>query len=169
MCEFISFVVTKDGNILANDLNSHSGIEKLHNLKPDTYREAEWVDSGLTIRVHGDEKEADFKSMVMAKFKNRIELLNYFFENPKTWSGSGGLDLSGLTSAAGLVLPKTWSGSGWLGLSGLTSAAGLVLPKTWSGSGGLDLRGLTSAERDDLSAKFAKIKNLFAKNRKEII
>ena len=62
---------------------------------------------------------------------------------------SGPLDLSDLTSAAGLTLPKTVSG--WLDLSGLTSAAGLTLPKTVGGA--LDLIGLTSAEKTKLKEK----------------
>ena len=64
------------------------------------------------------------------------------------------LYLSGLTSAAGLTLPKTFSGG--LYLSGLTSAAGLTLPKTVNGW--LDLRGLTSADRQELRARYPKLR-----------
>ena len=49
---------------------------------------------------------------------------------------SGFLDLSGLSSAKGLVLPRTLGG--FLSLNGLTSAEGLVLPRTLGGSLYLD-------------------------------
>jgi hypothetical protein len=55
----------------------------------------------------------------------------------------GWLDLSGLTSAVGLVLPTSVGG---LDLSGLTSAVGLVLPTSIGSE--LNLSGLTSAEKE---------------------
>lgn len=71
MCEFISFVVCKDGRILSGDLSSHSGIEKLHNLKPDTYREAEWVSENedtLTVRVIDGENTNEYRATVLSRF-----------------------------------------------------------------------------------------------------
>jgi hypothetical protein len=55
MCELISGVVELEtGRVLFNFINSHSGIEQKHGLKPDTYREFEWTgeDRGY-IRVRG--------------------------------------------------------------------------------------------------------------------
>jgi len=68
----------------------------------------------------------------------RVALLDFLKEYVETRNGviPGWLNLSGLTSAEGLVLPTTIGG--WLDLSGLTSAEGLVLPTTIGG--GLDLR-----------------------------
>ena len=101
MCEFLSFVVCKDGRLLANNLNAHEGIEALHKLKPDTYRECEWVDEGpdsLTVRVAEGETKGQWLAPVLARFPHRIDLLNWFLANPKTWV-NGWLYLNGLTSA----------------------------------------------------------------------
>ena len=72
--------------------------------------------------------------------RNIIEDLNKVFAVINSCKGS--LNLSGLTSAKGLILPQSVEGD--LDLSALTSAEGLILPQRVEGD--LDLRGLTSAE-----------------------
>ena len=175
MCEFLSFVVCKDGRLLANNLNAHEGIEASHKLKPDSYRECEWTgesEDTLTVRLEEGETKGEWLSYVLSRFSKRIDLLNWFLANPV--AVGGWLDLRGLTSAEGLVLPKTVGGGldlrgltsakglklpetvgGWLVLRGLTSAKGLKLPKTvgrW-----LDLCGLTFAERKAIKAQGYKV------------
>jgi len=117
--------------------------------KPDWWDES-WTDGIKTelyyvaaSQLKGDE----YKDLDLSRLTSAAGLTL-----PKTVSG--GLDLSRLTSAAGLTLPKTVSG--WLNLCGLTSAAGLTLPKTVSG--GLDLSGLTSADRQELRARYPKLR-----------
>ena len=78
MCHFLSFVITKGGDICIGQLDSHSGIEKAWNLKPDSYREAEWIGddpSSLTVRVTNGEDENWFRSAVLAKYATRSEML----------------------------------------------------------------------------------------------
>ena len=86
-----------------------------------------------------------YKDPVGNKFKAdkvilgpRVALLDFLKEYVEARNGviPGSLDLSGLTSAKGLVLPTSIGGG--LNLSGLTSAEGLVLPTTIGG--GLYLR-----------------------------
>ena len=76
MCEFVSFVVHKNGNLYFGTLNSHSGIEAGWDLKPGDYREAEWTsDLPCSLIVRGDDDNW-YKSAVLAKYHNRQELLD---------------------------------------------------------------------------------------------
>ena len=79
MCEFVSFVVTKDGRLLAGHLTSHAGIEAGWGLKPGEYREAEWThdDDGdsLTVRVEDGEDPNWYKAIVLAQCPTRRDLL----------------------------------------------------------------------------------------------
>ena len=81
MCEFLSFVVDKRGKIYFGDaLDSHSGIEAKHGLKPGSYREAEWTrdtDDSLVVRTEpdGDETENFYRSMIISDHGSRDNLL----------------------------------------------------------------------------------------------
>jgi hypothetical protein len=75
---FFSFVITEDERFLTGDGQFHYGIEVGWDLKPNTYREAEWVDEGpefLEVCGINQEDEDLFKSIVLNKFNARSELL----------------------------------------------------------------------------------------------
>ena len=103
----------------------------------------------------------DPRIVEIIKDRNKIEDLNLILKDITHFEGN--LNISGLTSAEGLILPHSigdglfldrltsaeglilpQSIGGELNLSRLTSAEGLILPQ--SIGGGLDLSGLTSAE-----------------------
>ena len=167
MCEFASFFHNPlNGDVAVKVLDSHGETEKALKLNLKVWREGHYLPSGeFELRYDNDRID---KTEYEETFKQRFPSFISFF----TWAlrevdgqthYKGSLDLSGLTSAEGLVLPEEVSGSldlrgltsaeglvlptkigGWLDLSGLTSAEGLVLPTKIGGW--LDLRGLTSAE-----------------------
>ena len=64
-------------------LNSHSGIEAGHSLKPDSYREFEWTkdDTGdsLVVRVSDMDKHDEnwYKEKILSKYPTRSDLLKY--------------------------------------------------------------------------------------------
>jgi hypothetical protein len=82
MCEFVSFIVTTDGRILAGSLSSHEGIAAGYGIAPGDYREAEWTrdDDGasLVIRlepVEDREAEIEWREKVFRRFTTRKALL----------------------------------------------------------------------------------------------
>ena len=69
MCDFASFLVTNTGEILVYDMFSHSNTVEHYKLKPETYREAEWLyndPESLIIRT------LDTDSIVFKKAKESI-------------------------------------------------------------------------------------------------
>ena len=85
MCDFASFVITKDGRILFGNPFSHSGIEAGWGLKPGEYREAEWVGerpNSLNVRLEPGERDAAWwVSAVTGKYRTRTALLESVVES----------------------------------------------------------------------------------------
>ena len=84
MCNFLSFVVTLEKNprILCADLRHHEKTVECLGLKPETYREAEWLaeDDGksLTVRAAPGENPNILKSAVLALYPTRATCLDEF-------------------------------------------------------------------------------------------
>ena len=88
MGDYLSFCISLDGETtwFGNNLSSHSACVKQHGLKPETYREAEWIDdveSELRIRVLETDPhdEAWLRACVLAKWPARSLLENWIEEN----------------------------------------------------------------------------------------
>ena len=88
MCEYLSFCGDLDGDKFWFEpmLSSHSTTAKLHKLKPDTYREFEWIGAeqdSLTVRVHPDDKRdaAYLRTCVLAKWPDRKSLEDWLIAN----------------------------------------------------------------------------------------
>ena len=147
MCQFASFIFNpRTLEVKIYDLGSHAKTFDHFGLvdgaEADCWREGHYRPDGtiscccLDIDTHlASECEAILR-------KKWPTFINFFNSSRELENYRGSLDLSGLTSAEGLILPKRVGG--WLDLSGLTSADGLTLPKEVGGW--LDLSGLTSAE-----------------------
>ena len=118
-----------------HDLESHGNTEQALKLNLKVWREGHYLPNGeIELRLTEDDRvdRVEYLNAFKNRFPTFISFLNWTFERIcKDGNYSGGLDLSGLTSAKDLVLPKTIGGS--LDLSGLTSAKDLVLPKTIGG------------------------------------
>jgi hypothetical protein len=146
MCQFISFFHRPDnGDVAIFDLTSHSNTQAKLSLNEKLWREGHYLPSGqIVCRVAPDDKitEQECNERLKNHYPSFVEFFNWAMgETCKIGIYSGSLDLSSLTSAAGLKLPNKISG--YLDLRSLTSAAGLKLPNEISGS--LDLSSLTSA------------------------
>ena len=121
MCNFLSFVVVTakqvtlssgdiahEGDILCASLLHHEKTVEYLGLKPETYREAEWLedDDGktLTVRTAPGERESVFLSAVLAKYPNRkscfAECLRQFKES------TGKLDCSNCSALTAIDAPK---------------------------------------------------------------
>lgn len=77
MCHYLSFLVDKKGNFYFGYLDSHAEIEEGHNLKPGSYREAEWVGEtpgSLSVRVEDGEHESFYRALVLGLYKTRSAL-----------------------------------------------------------------------------------------------
>ena len=84
MCEFISFFVSvKKNSLVCGDPNSHSNTPVHSGL--EDWREAEWTDKGLEIRINPGEDLNAYKVTVLAKVKTRAGLCKFL-------SGSKDLD-----------------------------------------------------------------------------
>ena len=140
MCQFISFFHRPDnGDIAVYDLQSHGNTEEHLKLNKNLWAEGHYTPKGeLILRQDGNHDQLEIETRFKNRFPNFVAFAIWCFRQEIT--GIEWLDLSGLTSAEGLVLP---AGIETLDLSGLTSAEGLVLP---AGIKWLNLGGLTSAE-----------------------
>ena len=79
MCHYASFLIDKRGRLYFGRLDSHSGIEAGHGLKPGSYREAEWTGEGpdsLTVRVEEGEDPNWYRAMILAEYPTRSDLLS---------------------------------------------------------------------------------------------
>ena len=116
MCEFLSGLVTieKHPKILCLNLTSHDETIRLLKIQPETYREWEWTreDGGdsLDVRVLANEDRAEFWSAIVAQYPRRIDAINECIRQMAASGRNLDYDLSGLTSAEGLVLPTTVGG-----------------------------------------------------------
>jgi len=88
MCQYLSFCGDLEGNEFWFDLSlmSHSATAERHKLKPDTYREFEWIGpdaDSLTVRVHHDDKRdaAYLRACVLAKWPDRKSLEDWLIAN----------------------------------------------------------------------------------------
>jgi len=85
MCHFLSGVIDKatGQKLYFGQLNSHSGIEAGHSLKPDSYREFEWTEDddgdSLVVRVSDMDKHDSewYKEKILSKYPTRSDLLKY--------------------------------------------------------------------------------------------
>jgi len=150
MCEFVSFGTYRKRLkiVLGGGLTSHGNIDRINKVEQDTISECEWTvdDRGETLTVRDTDKERaeKRKQEILKAYPKRIDLINELIEIQNKRGGD--LNLSGLTSAAGLQLPSSVGGGLYLG--GLTTAKGLQLPS--SVGGGLDLGGLTSEQKEKI-------------------
>ena len=160
MCHRHSFLLTRAGKVLdgVGITDSHNKIREIHGLKhtDDTVNAYEWQppqgwpEADWNLGLMKDLEVFETKSSHEAAMERHVRKL---YPTMAAWEAgdkprltadmiiTGDLDLSGLTSAEGLVLPTSIGGN--LYLSGLTSAEGLVLPT--SIVGWLDLRGKSCA------------------------
>ncbi len=96
MCQFISFVITKDERLLVGDLFAHAGIEAGWDLKPGEYWEAEWTkdDAGGSLTVRG-ELRIWWKVVILNKYPTRELFLKSITEGRvrgnKYWYRNGKL------------------------------------------------------------------------------
>jgi hypothetical protein len=150
MCQFISFFHRPDnGDVAVFNLESHSDTQAKLELNEKLWREGHYLPNGTIVcRVAPADKitEQECSERLKNHYPSFVEFFNWSMgETCKNGIYSGYLDLSSLTSAAGLKLPTK---CGSLDLRSLTSAAGLKLPTEISGY--LDLSSLTSAEKEKL-------------------
>ena len=138
MCQFMSFFhnpITQEIKVAV--LDNHGETEKQLNLNLKLWREGHYLPAGeIDLRLTDDDRvdKIEYETAFRNRFPNFISFFNWAIEQ----------------------IGNKYSGS--LNLSGFTSAEGLVLPKEIGGS--LDLSGLTSAEKEKLKAKYPKIKIL---------
>ena len=77
MCEFISFFVSvKQNQLVCGNPTSHSNAP-VHSGQLD-WREAEWTEHGLTVRVANDEDLNAYKATVLALCPDREALVDRF-------------------------------------------------------------------------------------------
>ena len=149
VCKIASgFINPKTFQVKIAVLDSHSETMVKLGLqdgdKPNGWREMHYLPRGgakcrvLPLDAHTAE---ECEEAVRAKWPSFIEFWNWAWENGASLEGNG-LNLNGLTSAAGLKLPE---GIEWVSLNGLTSAAGLKLP---AGIRWVYLGGLAQAKKD---------------------
>lgn len=78
MCEYISFLVDKQGRLYFGKLDSHDGIEAGHGLRPGDYREAEWTaeePTALSVRVEEGEDPNYYRAMILAEYPTRSDMI----------------------------------------------------------------------------------------------
>jgi hypothetical protein len=80
MCQYYSFVVdaVDPRLVYAGDGDGHQGIEAMYGLKPDSYREAEWVDEtpeSLTVRGLSDRESRELRAAVVGRWATRGVML----------------------------------------------------------------------------------------------
>ena len=84
MCDFASFLVTDKGEIKVYDMLSHSKTVEHYKLKPETYREAEWIgnESGWLSVRYLDTDSIVFKKAyesIINMFPTRQDFLDKYF------------------------------------------------------------------------------------------
>jgi hypothetical protein len=158
MCIGICAIAVQRGTqrlFYKSGVNSHGNIRKVFRLKDDKPQEQVNLEAHLKGDFFNPKDwtlvvDHDMSNLPKWFIDDRPEVEGLFWtfledeikETKASGVYKGALNLSGLTSAKGLVLPTKVGGG--LSLSGLTSAEGLVLPTKVGGS--LFLSGLTSAE-----------------------
>ena len=96
MCDFLSFVITKDERLLVGSLFSHFGIEAGWGLKPGEYWEAEWTkdDAGGSLTVRG-ENSSWHRVVILSRYPTRKLFLESItggrVEGKKYWYRNGEL------------------------------------------------------------------------------
>ena len=84
MCDFASFLITNTGEIKVYDMLSHSNTTEHFKLKPETYREVEWIANNpefLTVR-YLDTDSIVFKKAresILSMYPTRKDFLNKYF------------------------------------------------------------------------------------------
>ena len=147
MCRDLSYFHRPDtGDVCVAVLNSHADTEKQLKLNLKLWREGHYLPDGtIEARVAPEDRTTahECAERIRARWPRFVDFFAWALKTTNQEEKYGNhLDLSGLTSAQGLVLPKTVGG--YIDLGGLTSADGLVLPKSIGGS--IYLGGLTSAQ-----------------------
>jgi hypothetical protein len=85
MCHLLSGAIDKatGTKYYFGKLDSHSGIESGHSLKPDSYREFEWTkdDNGESLEVRTgpmDKHDSEwYKEKILSRFPSRQDIFNY--------------------------------------------------------------------------------------------
>jgi hypothetical protein len=84
MCDFFSGIIGEaDESILVYDCFSHSATAKHFGLKGEEYREFEWTEDGLTVRVpEGHKKDKGwYIAIIMAKFETRKAMIDFYLKD----------------------------------------------------------------------------------------
>ena len=77
MCDFLSFFASVEQNkLVCGNPTSHFNAP-VHSGQGD-WRECEWVDNKLTIRVTNGDDESAYRATILSKAKNLSELVKYF-------------------------------------------------------------------------------------------
>jgi hypothetical protein len=143
MCDFASFLISKDGKKYAcADLRSHSATMKALKLSATDWRECEWTEddtgASLSVRRHDPDPDASwYRACILGDYKTRQELLDYLI--PIVAKNGGDLYLGGCTGLK--VLPKNLKVGGNLYLDGCTGLK--ALPENLKVGGDLSLYGCT--------------------------
>ena len=77
MCEYLSFVIAGNGDIHVGNGWSHSGVAKAAKLAPGTYREAEWTEAGLEVRLQAEDDRVAWYERVERRWQSREALEAY--------------------------------------------------------------------------------------------
>jgi hypothetical protein len=143
MCDFASFLISKDGKKYAcADLQSHSATMKALKLSEKDWRECEWTeddtgDSLFVRRYDPDPDESWYRACILGDYKTRQELLDYLI--PIVAENSGNLNLYKCTGLKSL--PKNLKVGGYLDLARCTGLK--ALPQNLEVSDYLDLYNCT--------------------------
>jgi hypothetical protein len=84
MCDFFSGIIGEaDESILVYDCLSHSATADHFGLKGEEYREFEWTEQGLTVRVPDGHKKSKswYIAIIMAKFETRKDMIDFYFKD----------------------------------------------------------------------------------------
>jgi uncharacterized protein YceK len=143
MCEFLSFIISKDGKKIAcGDLRSHSGSHEVLKTKADEWREAEWVkegDAGLTVRVLPGEDTNFYRAIILAEYKTRAAAITAMIG--KVDAAGGEINVSG-EELESLILTNART----VYASGCTKLTKLDVPKGEY----VDARGCTKLTKLDV-------------------
>jgi hypothetical protein len=130
MCDFLSFLIVTNGQednwkILSNPgLRHHEDIARDNDLKPGTYREAEWTGPDkdyLHVETEPEDQftEEQYIAYVMARFPTRAALVGYLLiaNKEKIARAEEGLDLQRMHADEDFTLPDDLVVNGSLDLS----------------------------------------------------
>jgi hypothetical protein len=89
VCFFFSGIIGEaDESILVYDCLSHSATADHFGLKGEEYREFEWTEEGLTVRVPDGHKKSEswYIAIIMAKFETRKAMIDFYLKDEEIQS-----------------------------------------------------------------------------------